>query len=180
MATAETIHRQIQRLLHASRHRAVKRRLRRIGRPRRILVICQANICRSPYLAAALRRLLPTIEITSAGLMDSGRQVPEYGLGVASERGLDLRSHRSQALTEELVRGADLVIAMDVQQASYVANAIRFATSDRVFIAGDLDPEPGESRGIRDPWRQSAEVFRSCYERLDRCALTLLSLYRIE
>jgi protein-tyrosine-phosphatase len=47
-----------------------------------------------------------------------------------------------------------------------------------VVVAGDLDPEFDSSRGIRDPWNRSSDVFESSFNRLDRCAATLISILR--
>jgi protein-tyrosine-phosphatase len=71
----------------------------------------------------------------------------------------------------------DLVIVMDADQARQLTRMFRIAPS-RIIVAGDLDPVAGESRGIRDPWGESLEVFTDSYNRLDRCAATLTRLVR--
>jgi protein-tyrosine-phosphatase len=71
----------------------------------------------------------------------------------------------------------DLVIVMDAEQARQLTRMFRIAPS-RIIVAGDLDPVAGESRGIRDPWGESPEVFTDSYNRLDRCAATLTRLVR--
>ena len=146
----------------------------RAGRPRGIVVVCHGNICRSPYLEAVLRRALPGVEISSAGLVGPGRSVPDHGRTVAARSGLDLSDHRSRLLTWDILRRVDLVIVMEASQARYVSRGLRFS-ADRVLIAGDLDPMPAP-RGIRDPWQQSLDVFESSYARLDRCAASFVSL----
>ena len=171
-----TLRLQRDRRLHGGRHRRAKLRLRHTARPRHILIVCRGNICRSPYLEAALRRLRPDIEISSAGFIGPGRSVPSNGATVASRRGLDLSEHRSKQLVPDILRRVDLVIVMDGNQARYVANRLRFPP-ERVLIAGDLDPQ-ADSREIRDPWNQPLEVFESSYARLDRCAAILAESLR--
>lgn len=161
--------------LHSGRHRRARERIRRLSRPRRIVVICHGNICRSPYLEAVLRRALPDIEVSSAGFVGPGRMVPEYGTAAASRRGLDLTSHRSQLLSKEILGRADLVIAMDPRQARFVVRQLGYPAG-RIIIAGDLDPRSGEYRAIRDPWRQPLDIFESSYTRLDRCAAVLAEI----
>jgi protein-tyrosine phosphatase len=167
--------RSYERALHPRRHLKITLRLKNQPRPRRILVICHGNICRSPYLQAVLQRRLPDVVVTSAGFVGSGRPAPQVSLAVSAQRGLDLSGHRSQRITRSKVADADLVIVMDSEQARRVARRFR-ANPDRIAIAGDLEPTFDTSRSIRDPWKESADVFRASFDRLDRCADNLVGL----
>jgi protein-tyrosine phosphatase len=165
------------RLLHKRRHDAVVRRLSRGDRPRRILVVCHGNICRSPYLEAVLQRALTGTEVSSAGFVGRGRAVPQIAISLGYKRGLDLSGHRSRPLTTPTVRSADLVIVMDADQAHNLARMFPIERA-RIVIAGDLDPRSGANRGITDPWNRSGDVFESSFDRLDRCAHTLATILR--
>lgn len=160
------------RLLHGVRHRAALRRLRRRERPRSILVVCQGNICRSPYLAAVLQRELRDVEVRSAGFIGPGRPVPTAALHAGAQRGQNLADFRSRLITSDEVRSADLVITMDAAQAARLRRDLLLAP-DRLVVAGDLDRHPAPTRAIRDPWSQRPEVFDATFERLERCARTL-------
>ena len=163
------------RLLHQRRHRAACERLLRKNRPRGILVVCYGNVCRSPYLQAVLQRELPDVIVASAGFVGSDRPVPEISRAISGERGLDLSGFRSRPLAPTVVNGADLIIVMDSDQARQVAG--RFDVDRRkIVVAGDLDPEFSASRAILDPWNKSREVFQASFDRLDRCAHTLVKL----
>lgn len=95
----------------------------------RILVVCTANICRSPATATLLRRELAPLtetgvfDITSAGVaaipdlpacdLSSalvGQFVAQQHPGSAPP---DPTGHRSQRVTEQMVTGADLILALD-------------------------------------------------------------------
>lgn len=165
------------RLLHRQRYRAASQRLSAMSRPRSILVVCHGNICRSPYLEAVLQRALPDVRVTSAGIVAPGRPVPPFSLSVSAQRGLDLSGFRSRPLAPETVRDVDLVIVMDGQQASYVTAYFGVPPS-RVVVAGDLDSRPSRSRAIEDPWQQPIDVFVSSFDRLDRCAATVVKRLR--
>ena len=169
--------RSYERALHPRRHLTLSLRLKNQPRPQRILVICHGNICRSPYLQAVLQRDLPDVAVTSAGFVGSGRPAPQVSVAVCIQRGLDLSRHRSQPITRSKVAAADLVIVMDAEQARRVAGRFR-ASPDRIVIAGDLDPKFDTSRSIRDPWKESADVFRESFDRLDRCADNLVRLLK--
>jgi len=49
---------------------------------------------------------------------------------------------------------------------------------ERIVIAGDLEPMFEASRAIRDPWNHSIEAFRATFDRLDRCAASLVKILR--
>jgi protein-tyrosine phosphatase len=163
------------RILHPRRHSAVRRRLSRMARPRSILVVCHGNVCRSPYLHAVLQRAFSDVSVSSAGFIGRDRRVPLLSLDVSARRGIDLSRFRSQPLTPENVRPADLIIVMDAGQARYIERVF-LVKPERIVIAGDLDPAASPTRAIRDPWMQSAHVFESSFDRLDRCAVTLVAV----
>ena len=164
-------------VLHPARHARVRDAIGRRPRPRRIVVACHANVCRSPYLAALLARALPDVEVASAGFAGPTRRVPEHGVTVAARRGIDLSTHRSRVLTPSLLAGADLVVVMDAHQARALERGFGYPP-DRIIVAGDLDPVAGSSRAIQDPWRQPKRVFEASYLRLDRCATVLTGALR--
>ena len=163
------------RVLHRPRHFAVRERLSRAPRPRKILVVCQGNICRSPYLQAVLQRALPDLTVVSAGFFGSDRAVPEIQVALGAKRGVDFSRYRSRPLTPSTVGTADLVIVMDSYQARRLAGFFPINPA-RIVVAGDLDPRFDAKREINDPWNQSSDVFESSFDRLDRCAATLVAI----
>jgi protein-tyrosine phosphatase len=121
-----------------------------------------------------LQRSLSDLSVTSAGFFGSDRGVPEIAIALGASRGLDLSGYRSRPLTRSTVTTADLVVVMDSDQARHLARMFPISRA-RIVVAGDLDPQFGSSRGIADPWNRSQDVFESSFDRLDRCAATLLS-----
>jgi protein-tyrosine phosphatase len=91
-----------------------------------VLFVCTGNTCRSPMAEALCKVLLaerlncPVGEleargyiIASAGIAaSSGMPAAANAIDVVQERGGSLSSHRSRHLTAELVRHADLILAM--------------------------------------------------------------------
>jgi protein-tyrosine phosphatase len=90
-------------------------RLAGVGSVIQVLVVCTANVCRSP-LAAGLLEVASTecrsVEIHSRGLLEGGRSAPDEIVRVASEYGLDLAAHRSHQIRRSDMIDADLVIGM--------------------------------------------------------------------
>ena len=91
-----------------------------------VLFVCTGNTCRSPMAEGLFRHLLATrlgcksgeLEergaiVMSAGIaaMLGGRAAGE-AIKVLAPMGIDLTSHESQPLTDQLVRHADVILAM--------------------------------------------------------------------
>jgi protein-tyrosine phosphatase len=129
-----------------------------------VLLVCRANLCRSPAAELMLRAALgPTspVGVGSAGLRavpDS--TVPAEFVRQLASRGLDVRSHRPRRVDAALVGAADLVVVMTRSQRSMVVTAVPAAVrrtvllpeaADRVRVddAGRLVVVPG-SRPVED------------------------------
>ncbi|HEX3981637.1 MAG TPA: hypothetical protein VHW93_10445 [Acidimicrobiales bacterium] len=88
--------------------------------PVHFLFICTANICRSPMAAALfaehIENLSDPVAVSSSGIRAgagmAGRGVPDEVLQVMAPYGIDLRTHRSQALTQPMLEEADLIVGM--------------------------------------------------------------------
>jgi len=114
----------------------------------------------------------PSARVDSAGFIGPNRNPPEDAQLIADERGVHVASHVSKLVTPELVRGHDLVVVMEPRQAARLRRET--GTDVPVVVLGDLDPERPGRRTIRDPWGQPPEVFRSTFDRIDRCLTAIL------
>ena len=71
-----------------------------------ILLICRANLCRSPSAEVMLSRALGGVHVdasvTSAGMeVVAGQAAPEDFVEIALVRGIDLRAHQPTAFSED-------------------------------------------------------------------------------
>ncbi|MCW2641479.1 MAG: protein tyrosine phosphatase [Dactylosporangium sp.] len=90
----------------------------------RVVLVCHANICRSPMAERlarqALERLGPsakTVEISSAGThARTGHPMHPHTRQVLRDRGADVSGFNSRRLTPQLVASADLILTADRQQ----------------------------------------------------------------
>jgi protein-tyrosine-phosphatase len=166
--------------MHPARRYLVSRQLSRSAQPGRVLFLCQGNVCRSPFAEALFRREIgracaDAFDTTSAGFVEPDRRPPREALAAANRMGLDLSTHRSKLVTDDLIRGSVLVVVMSRTQA-YVIRHRPARPRVPVLVLGDLDPFAIESRTIRDPWNCAADVFDDSYARIDRCVRELVRL----
>ena len=92
-----------------------------------ILFVCTGNTCRSPMAEGLLRAALAakgldqvTVSSAGTGAWD-GAPISEASYLVGLEQGLDLSEHRARLLTRDVVRGADLILAMSGHHIARVA-----------------------------------------------------------
>ena len=162
------------RVLHRLRRQRALTALRRRPRVTSLLVVCRGNVCRSPFAAALLCRLSRhRVRVSSVGFTAPGRPSPAEAVAAALRHGVDLSVHRSQLLTAEAVRAADVIVVMDLIQRNEICARFRRTERD-VLVLGDLDPQPVETRRIRDPVRQPLAVFEQTYARIERCVRELV------
>ena len=81
----------------------------------RVLFVCTGNTCRSPMAEYLLReRLGKKVEVRSAGTFAVyGMPPSREAVEVMKEIGIDISSHISQPLTEELIEWADMIFVME-------------------------------------------------------------------
>jgi protein-tyrosine phosphatase len=170
----QRVRRTPDRWLHALRRRKAADALRARPRPGTVLVLCYGNICRSPIAAALLRRELEPlgIAVRSAGMVGFNRPSPPEAVSAATRYDVDLAAHRSTLMTADLVRRAELIVVMEAGQARQVCERFGRPPSD-VFLLGDFDPVPVETRTIRDPLDASRAVYEETYARIARCVRAL-------
>jgi protein-tyrosine phosphatase len=81
-----------------------------------IVVLCTANICRSPMAAALLRRRLAalgvTVPVRSAGMTSCGDPPCPEAISVMNRYGIEIASHRSRIVRTAALADACLVLAM--------------------------------------------------------------------
>jgi protein-tyrosine-phosphatase len=79
-----------------------------------VLVVCHGNICRSPLAGAVMRRAGLTDVVTAGFKEKEGTKSPKKVRDWAMENErLDLNEHRARAVTEEMLRAAELILYMD-------------------------------------------------------------------
>jgi protein-tyrosine-phosphatase len=137
---------------------------------KRIVFVCTGNTCRSPLAEGIARKVLresgrTDIEVASAGTdaWDGGVATDE-ALLVGIERGLEIGAHKSRKLTREIVRDADLILAMGPQ---HLTSAKRLGGQDKSFLLVQYAANGESDRGIRDPFGGDLEAYRATADDLE-------------
>ncbi len=175
--------------------------------PFRILVMCTANVCRSPMAEALLRLAMEdagiAAHLSSAGFLTQDEEATPVVVEIMGERGIDISDHRSRMVTAAMVEEADLVVAMERRHVRDLAlltdgavgridtlgglvDRLRSATGDspRERVASATAPrEAGDMLGngpdeVDDPFGKSKKVNREAADRLtDLCNELILLLF---
>jgi len=141
--------------------------------PRNILFVCTGNQCRSPMAEGLLKHLLgggPAVTVSSCGtggFIDL--PATEEAVEVMKEAGVDISSHRSRSLTEELLKEASLVLVMSERHLRHIEmlypgyGRVTYLLRDYVSESpafSDTSPD------IPDPIGKGIEVYRQVYAML--------------
>ena len=131
-----------------------------------LLVLCEANICRSP-LAEHLLRSLTGLTVDSAGLSArTGDPADPVYLDMAKESDLDLTGHRSKPVTRGLLESADLTLVMTGGHRRRLTE--RYPEfSGKIMLLGHW-VDGGVS--VSDPHRRSIDAYRQVFLQIqDAC-----------
>ena len=133
---------------------------------RSILVVCVGNICRSPTAQALLqsKRTGSNIRVTSAGLgalVD--KPVDATAAEVMQAAGYALPDHQARQLTPEMLREADLVLAMENRHLQSIHAMAPQARGKTMLLGKWLD-----NAEIPDPYRQQRPAFEHVFRVIER------------
>lgn len=135
------------------------------GGHKRVMFVCQGNICRSPFAEALLRARLGdsnSVVVESAGTLPRpARATPDFGQQAATQFGIDLSAHRSTWLSRALAEQASLLVVFDEINRASVFN--RYPDLRTPVIRLD---ELTDGTEITDPVDGALADFQRCYQRI--------------
>ena len=119
-----------------------------------ILIVCTANICRSPMGEAILKKLVSERpdadqwQIESAGTWAMDGSGPAIlSKFVMEQMGMDISAHRSQPINLKMLQNFDLILTMEDEHKKWLkAQYGEFA--DRIYMLSEMI---GEYEDIPDP-----------------------------
>lgn len=133
----------------------------------KILVLCHANICRSPVAERMLANRLSDspISVQSAGIEAlEGKGAAEAMQQIAETCGFSLADHRARQVDGSLARWADLILVMEEEQKRFLECAYPDVCG-KVFLLSRWD----DGCAISDPYRKSFEDYERSFKRIETC-----------
>jgi sulfate adenylyltransferase len=173
--------------------------------PIRVLFVCTANICRSPYLELRARQLLGDdsgVEVSSAGTRGFDQEpVSDTMEAEFARHGTETGAFRSRPLTGDLIDGADLILTAESEHRTRLLEdrpaAFRRSFTLGQFVASARAADPGlrgreliealasrrlpaaPEHEIADPYRRGSEAAaRAAAQMEDLLAVALDRLRR--
>jgi glycine hydroxymethyltransferase len=130
---------------------------------RNVLFVCTGNICRSPMAEcmfnASRHAGQKQWKAHSAGISAmQGMRASLEAIHAMHDIGLDLKAHRSQPVTGELVDAASIIVVMTEAHRSTMLKLFP-GTKEKTFLLGSFRPD-GKTGDIADPIGCSVEVYR--------------------
>jgi protein-tyrosine-phosphatase len=132
-----------------------------------ILVICTANICRSPMAEGLLAHALAgesgalkNLKVISAGVAArSGEPVSENSVYALKKVGIDISKHHARALTQEMLDEALAVLVM-TQGHRMAIECQASPVPARLHLFREFMPSPGPGiREIADPFGGPIKIY---------------------
>lgn len=131
----------------------------------RVLFVCTANECRSPFAAALMARMAggAPVDVSSAGLEATRRRVPQEGVALAARFGLDTAAHLSAPVDADRLADDDLVLALARRHARELVQLVP-GIAPRVFtlkqFARWIAEHPRPPRSLLGSWLDAAAADR--------------------
>lgn len=127
-----------------------------------VLMICTANICRSPVAEGLLRDRLHQQGLTHWTVRSAGtwaqvkRGASQNSVIVMNERGLDISNHLAQMVEAKHLREADLVLCMETGHAEALRAEFQ-QYAPKVYLLTEM---AGRNYSISDPYGQSLSAYK--------------------
>ncbi|MFM1886740.1 MAG: hypothetical protein RL026_1897 [Pseudomonadota bacterium] len=131
-----------------------------------VLIVCRANICRSPMAEVVLRhraaRLRRRIEVASAGIeAPPGLMADPVCQDLMLDRGLSLAAHRSTRFSRGAAQRFDLILVMEQQQQELLRHRAPWLAG-RVHCLGRWT-----TGDIADPYGGPQPLYENCLNHIE-------------
>jgi protein-tyrosine phosphatase len=140
-----------------------------------VLIVCHANICRSPtaerlFRAHLRQRDARPVEFTSAGLYaHEGDDIDPTMQRLLAEQGLDSSGHRARRFNRRMARDAELILVPERKQIETIAQ-LAPTTRGKVHLLGKW-----EDAEVADPYGGAESAYRESFGIIERLVLGWLN-----
>ena len=147
----------------------------------KFLFVCTGNTCRSPIAVGILRKYLAKklkceidqldkigYKVTSAGIMDmAGLPATAEAIATCDAKGIDIKAHKSQTLSQQLIEESDFIYAMGRVHCERIVNLCPTLANKCMLLA--------ENEEIPDPIGQPQEFYNNCAEMIEKAVKKRIS-----
>ena len=152
--------------------------------PGHILVVCTANICRSPMAEGLLRHALASqsgalksLKVISAGVAArAGEPVSENSVIALKKVGIDINGHQSRALTQELLNGALAIFGM-TETHRVIIQLRASPVPPQIYLFREFMPQRGDKE-IPDPYGGPIKVYEACRDEMVEAIPSVLAFLK--
>ena len=129
-----------------------------------VLMVCIGNICRSPTAEYLLKNECPDLTVHSAGISAMvNHPADEKAQNCMNEIGIDMQAHRARQLNATLLKEADLILVMSLNQQSHIEKTWPFAKG-KIFRLGHW-----QNCNIADPYQHDQAFFDQTFQLIQQC-----------
>jgi protein-tyrosine-phosphatase len=152
--------------------------------PGSVLIVCTANICRSPIGEALLRHALAaegeplkSLIIESAGVAARrGAPMTEYAIAALKKAGIQSPGHFSRPLTREILRDASVVLCMTEAHRSMIKQ-MAHPPPAHLYLFREFMPA-GSTREIADPYGGSLAMYETSRDEMVEAIPSLIAFFK--
>ena len=149
-----------------------------------ILVVCTANICRSPMAAGLLRHALAgqpeplrSLKVISAGVAARhGERVSENSVIALRKVGIDVSQHTSQPLTQDMLNEAAAVICMTESHRAMIQLQAE-PPPKHIYLFREFMPQKGDKE-IPDPFGGPLKLYELARDEMVEAIPSLLEFLK--